>query len=81
MFFIDHAVEVAHIVKLHLSVSYADEGAPIFLFLALIQQVVQAHAREPCGLDAVEGGWIAALLQVSENGRAHVENVAPFLFK
>ena len=78
---VDHALEIAHVVEIDLSLLQADEGTVVAALVAFLDQVFQAQACQPGGLDAVKGGGVAALLQVAQDGRAHIEHIPAFLFE
>jgi hypothetical protein len=75
MFGVDHAVKVAQVMEFDLSILYTNEGAALTAFLALIDQIFQAHARQARGLNAVKGRGVTALLQVAEDGGAYIEYI------
>ena len=61
----NHALKIAHIMKLELTFLQADKGAPLSTSIALIDQEIQAQPSKTGGLDAVKGRWITALLLVA----------------
>lgn len=80
-FGLDHAVEIAHIVVVDLTVLHSDEGAVMFALFALLDKIIEAHAGKPRRLDAVERGGVAALLQVPKDGGTHVEHIPALLLE
>ena len=73
---ISHAVEVAHIMEDELSVLQADEGAVSTALITLVDKKIQTQAHKARGLNTVERRRVAALLQVTQDRRAHVESIA-----
>ena len=52
---VNHTLEIAHVMEIELPLLQADESAVIPALVALVDEIFQAQAGEPGGLDAVEG--------------------------